>query len=125
LNISGVREESAWDLFRKPLFLVIGIADRHVEYSLLQALVFPIRMGLNHHGGPFFKSFRGQSWDIRSFMEISRLDQVVFHFHVAEQSRDGGGAVIKYVCINRSKKEFCIQVDSGKGRKPTFPRIVI
>jgi hypothetical protein len=84
LNISGVREEPARNFFREPLFLVIGIADRHVEYSLLQALVFPVWVGLNHHGSPFFKTLRRQSRDIGSFLEISRLDQVVFHFHVAE-----------------------------------------
>lgn len=97
LDISNVGEQPAWYLFGKSFFLVVWIVDWHVQDRFLQALVFTLRVGLNHESSPGLEAFGRQAWNIGSFLKVVKLDQVVLCFHLTEQPRDRGCVVVKNV----------------------------
>jgi hypothetical protein len=47
-DIRDLGEEPARDLLGEPLFLIVRVADWHIKYCLLQALIFTFRERLNH-----------------------------------------------------------------------------
>lgn len=83
-QIGGLGEQAAGDLLGKSLLFIIWVADRHVQDSVLQALVFTVWMGLDHQGSPNLKSLGRQAGNIGSFSEVIELDKVMLCFDFAE-----------------------------------------
>jgi len=52
-------------------------------------------MGSQHQGDPPLESARGQSRDVRPFVEFGTLDQVMLYLHFAEKSRYRGSVIVK------------------------------
>jgi hypothetical protein len=48
LEITDIWEEAARDFLGEALFLVVGVADWHVENCFLESLVFPLGVGEDH-----------------------------------------------------------------------------
>lgn len=85
-DVSDLREQSTGNFFRKSFFLVVWVADGHIQDCLLQALVFTLRMGLDHECGPCLEALWRQAWDVRPFLEVVQLHQVMLCPNLTEQS---------------------------------------
>lgn len=79
------REKSPWDLFRKPLFPVVRVIDRHAQHSLMQTLVLLLGVGLDHENCPPLEASSCKSRSIRSFIKLF-LDKMMLRFHFPKKS---------------------------------------
>lgn len=83
-QVGDIGEQPAWDLLGETLFLVVWIADGHVQNCLLQALIFALRVSLDHNCGPYFEAFGSEAGYVGSFLEVVKLDKMMLRFYFSE-----------------------------------------
>jgi hypothetical protein len=84
-KVGDVGEQPAWDFFGETLFLVVWVADRHVQNGLLETLVFALWMRLDHNCGPYFEAFGCEAGYVGPFLEVVKLDKMVLRFYLSEE----------------------------------------
>ena len=90
-------KQTARDVLGKPFFLIIGIADGHLEYGFLKSCELFVRMRLNEQGDPTLEAYRCQPWDVGPLVKLF-LDEVMLAFELAVHAGDGALLIIENDC---------------------------